>query len=126
MKRQHLLVLIPLVFCFGQVQAERREFTYGVAAEIDTSGHVVSADLKATNVDDAFAQTVEGLVKQWQFHPAMASGAPATVSTTLTARVIVDIDAGHSAKVTAHYLGHDASLARLRSPPGYPQAAMHS
>ena len=38
MKAQRLLILIPLMLGLGNAQAERREFTYGVAAEIGCRG----------------------------------------------------------------------------------------
>jgi TonB family protein len=124
MTAQRLLVLIPLVFGLGTAQAERREFTYGVAAEIDAKGHVVSADLKAEDVDESFATTIEGLVKQWRFRPAMAHGQPAAATTTLTTQVVVDIDKNNSAKVTARYLRHGAAPDGLQAPPRYPKDAM--
>ncbi len=126
MKAQRLLALIPLVLGLGNAQAERREFTYGVAAEIDANGHVVDADLKTKNVDEAFANAIEGLVKQWRFHPAMADGQPATATTMLWTQVVVDIDKSHSAKVTARYLRHGAAPRDLQQAPRYPKEAMRS
>lgn len=124
MNARHLLALVPLVFGIGNAHAERREFTYGVAAEIDPGGRVVDADLKASDVDEAFATTIEGLVKQWRFRPAMADGQPAAATTTLTTQVVVDIDENQSAKVTARYLRHGAAPDGLQLPPRYPKDAM--
>lgn len=126
MNTHRLFFLIPLVFGLGNAHAERREFTYGVAAEIDANGHVVSADLKAKDVDEAFANAIEGLVKQWRFRPAMADGQPATATTMLTTQVVVDIDKNDSAKVTARYLRHGAAPDGLQAPPRYPNDAMRS
>jgi TonB family protein len=126
MNTQRLLALISLVFGLGNVHAERREFTYSVAAEIDTNGHVASADLKAQDVDEAFASTIEGLVKQWRFRPAMANGAPAVAATTLTTQVVVDLDKNNSATVTVRYLRHGAAPDGLQQPPRYPVDAMRS
>jgi len=126
MKAQRLLVLIPLMLGLGNAQAERREFTYGVAAEIDANGHVVDADLKAKDVDEAFASTIEGLVKQWRFRPAMADGQPATAATMLWVQIVVDIDKSQSARVTARYLRHGAAPRDLQQAPRYPKDAIRS
>lgn len=121
-----LLALAPLLLSFS-ANAERREFTYGVAAEIDSNGAVVSADLKAADVDAAFAGTIEGLVKQWRFRPATVNGRPVSSNTLLTAQVVVDIDARKSAHIVARYLRHGPEVEnRLAVPPRYPVEAMRN
>ncbi len=120
-----LLALAPLLLSFS-ANAERREFTYGVTAEIDSNGAVVSADLKAADVDTAFADAIEGLVKQWRFRPATVNGRPVSAHTLLTTQVVVDIDAGKSAHVVARYLRHGPEVENRLVPPRYPVEAMRS
>jgi len=117
-----LLCVVSLLACALSAHAEVREFTYNVDTEVDVDGRIVNADVIA-EIDPAFEASVVGLMKQWQFTPAIKDGKAVTARTVMWIEVAADITDEQHAQVSARYLSHGSKVLNPQ-PPHYPMDAM--
>lgn len=113
---------LALLLTATSVRAERREFVFEVDVRVDNTGVVTKADVIA-EITPEFEATLVKMVRSWKFQPGTRGGTPAVVDTSLSAKVIVDINEGKSATVVARYTGHGPRYLQV-FPPVYPERGM--